>query len=215
MFYTRVIHYKFVPVIITKNQIMKNRKTIIKKSIVAGLMLTALVGHANDINTNPINNINKTVITLNNVKEGNQLLIKDLNGIVIYKEAIKNTGTYSKGFDLTALPTGDYFFELEKDIEIKSIPFKVEEKKVIINSNETTIYKPYVATKGKSVYVTKLALNKEPLSVKIYSEDGILLHSETINDKKTIEKAYKLALHGDYKMVLSSNGREYSKYISI
>ena len=182
-------------------------------------MFIALISNAtNGLNIDPKNDSKKKNFTLKNVKQGNQLIIKDLNGIILYKEQIKNSGNYSKGFDLTSLPDGSYVFELEKDFEIKSFPFTVSSKTVEFNENETTIHKPFVTFKNNYIYVSKLALNNEPLDVKIYYQDGEgLIFSENIKDTKVIEKVYKLALKakGDYKIVLSSNGREYYEYITL
>lgn len=198
---------------------MKNRKTTLRKIILTGAMLIALISNAtNGLNNNPKKDLNKTTFTLKNVKQGNQLIIKDLYGLILYKEQIKDSGNYSKGFDLTSLPDGSYVFELEKDLEIKSFPFTVTAKKVIFNENETTIYKPFVSFKNNYIYVSKLALNNEPLDVKIYYQDGTeLIYSENIKDTKVIEKVYKLALNakGNYKIVLSSNGREYYEYVTL
>lgn len=179
-------------------------------------MLTTIVGNASgNFTSDPVNDIVKTTITLHNVKQGNQLLIKDSHGIIIYKEEIKNAGTYSKGFDLTALPDGNYVFELEKDVEIKSIPFKINANTVILNNNEPTIFKPIITSKNNYLYLTKLALNNEPLHVKIYNEEDELLYSEKIENTKTIEKAYKLIAPGTYKIVLASNGRTYYQNIKL
>ena len=198
---------------------MKNRKTTLRKIILTGAMLIALISNAtNGLNNDPKKDLNKTTFTLKNVKQGNQLIIKDLYGLILYKEQIKDSGNYSKGFDLTSLPDGSYVFELEKDLEIKSFPFTVTAKKVIFNENETTIHKPYVSFKNNYIYVSKLALNNEPLDVKIYYQDGTgLIYSENIKDTKVIEKVYKLASNakGNYKIVLSSNGREYYEYITL
>ena len=169
-----------------------------------------------DINSNI--NTKKTVFTINNVREGNQLAIKDLNGIILYKEKIAKSGTYSKGFDLTSLPSGSYLFELQKDLEIKSFPFTVKDEKVIFNGEETIIYKPFVTLKGNHVYVSKLALNEEPLEIKIY-RNSELIYSEEIKNTKTIEKVYKLSTSGretnNYTMVLKSNDREYFEYLTL
>jgi len=110
---------------------MKNRKTTLRKIILTGAMLIALISNAaNGLNNDPKKDLNKTTFTLKNVKQGNQLIIKDLYGLILYKEQIKDSGNYSKGFDLTSLPDGSYVFELEKDLEIKSFPFTVTAKKV-------------------------------------------------------------------------------------
>jgi len=198
---------------------MKNRKTTLRKIILTGAMFIALISNAtNGLNNDPDNDLKKTTFTINNVKQGNQLIIKDFNGLILYKEQIKESGNYSKGFDLTSLPDGSYVFELDKDFEIKSFPFTVTAKKVVFNENETTIHKPCVSFKNNYIYVSKLALNNEPLDVKIYYQDGTeLIYSENIKDTKVIEKVYKLALNakGNYKIVLSSNGREYYEYVTL
>ncbi|WP_445954964.1 hypothetical protein [Yeosuana sp.] len=199
---------------------MKNRKTTIKKFILSVAMLAAIYSNANDGFSSITNNeLSKTTLTLNDVKTGNQLVIKDLNGIVLYKELIKNSGLYSKGFDLTTLPDGNYVFELEKDLEYKSIPFSVNSGKVVFNNNESTsVFKPLVTSKDNYVYLTKLALNKEPMDIKIYYlESDELIYSEKVKDTQTISKAYKLSLNakGKYKIVLISDGREYYEYITL
>lgn len=198
---------------------MKNRKTTLRKSILTAVMLTAMMSYAtNGLDINPNNDLKKTTFSLNNVKEGNQLIIKDIYGIILYKEQIETSGTYSKGFDLTSLPNGSYVFELQKDLEIKSFPFTVNDETVVFNGEETIIYKPLITQKGNYVYVSKLALNEEPLEIKIYY-DSELIYSEKIKNTKTIEKTFKLISKGretnKYAIVLKTNDREYFKYITL
>lgn len=199
---------------------MKNRKTIITKSILATVMLTAMFSYAtNTTNIDPKSNLKKTTLTLNHVKPGNQVAIKDLSGIILYKEEIKTTGTYSKSFDLTSLPSGSYVFELEKDFEIKLLPFSVNSNQVVFDkNNETIFHKPYVTAKDNHIYINKLSLNEEPLEIKIYYlNEYQLIFSEKIEDTKSIQKAYKMAsnIKGDYKVILKSNGREYYEYLTL
>ena len=198
---------------------MKNRKTTLRKSILTAVMLTAMMSYAtNGLEINHNNDLKKTTFSLNNVKEGNQLIIKDINGIILYKEQIEKSGTYSKGFDLTSLPSGSYVFELQKDLEIKFFPFTVNDETVVFNGEETIIHKPFVTQKGNYVYVSKLALNEEPLEIKIYY-DSELIYSEEIKNTKTIEKTFKLSTKGretsKYTMVLKTNDREYFEYITL
>lgn len=198
---------------------MKNRKTTLRKSILTAVMLTAMMSYAtNGLDINPNNDLKKTTFSLNNVKEGNQLIIKDIYGIILYKEQIETSGTYSKGFDLTSLPNGSYVFELQKDLEIKSFPFTVNDETVVFNGEETIIHKPLITQKGNYVYVSKLALNEEPLEIKIYY-DSELIYSEKIKNTKTIEKTFKLISKGretnKYAIVLKTNDREYFKYITL
>lgn len=197
-------------------------KKVINKSVIMVAMCTALLSNANGGSSfipKKEKEIAKTIVTFNDVREGQSLIIKDINGFILYKEFIKQSGLYSKAFDLTELPDGDYVFELEKDMEIKTIPFKVSSNKVnFLKEKETTIYKPYVLKKNNYIYINKLALNGEPLEIKIYyKESSELIYSEKIKDTKSIQKAYKLSSNykGDYTIVLNSNGREYYEYITL
>ena len=157
-------------------------------------------------------------LTLENVSSGNSLTIKDSNGIVLYKELIKTSGTYKKGFDLTALPDGNYVFELNKDLEIKLIPFTVAAEKVEFNKGEAkSIFKPYVRQKDNKVLISKLALNGEPVTINIYanSDDTYKLsYSETIKGIKAIGKVYELKQGASYRITLKSNNKEFTTFIN-
>ncbi|MGZ0015624.1 hypothetical protein [Yeosuana sp. AK3] len=200
-------------------------KKVIKNSIIMVAMCTALLSNANEGSSfipKKDSNIAKTTLTLTDVKEGQRLIIKDLNGFILYKEFIKESGLYSKVFDLTDLPDGNYFFEHEKDLEIKTIPFSVKFKTVTFEKDKTiTIYKPYVVLKKNTIYMNKLALNEEPLNVTIhyvgYHGGKELIYSETIKNTKSIERAYKLmkSNKGNYIVTIHSDNRTYYEYFTL
>ena len=196
-------------------------KKVIKNSILTAVLLSTLLSSANEgasFIPKKEKDIARTMVVIHDVRKGQELIIKDLNGFVLYKELIKITGNYNKTFDLTELPDGHYFFEVDKDLEIKSIPFRVASNKVIFNKEqETTIYKPYVRLKDNYIYLNKLALNEEPLDVKIYYGDNELIYSETIKNTKIIGKVYKLLKHatGNYKVELHSDGRMYYENLTL
>jgi hypothetical protein len=204
---------------------MKNVIKNTKKGILMVSMFATLLSFANEA---PFYTIKKdaerTSLTLNDVKQGNLLSIKDENGIIVYKELIEKSGMYTKEFDLTTLPDGAYIFELDKDLEINTIPFTVNSNEVTFKKElEKTIFKPYARVKGDVVYVTKLALNEEPLKVDIYftSFDGFsskseLTYSENIQNTKLINRVYRLASldKGNYKIVFKTDGRVFTKQIT-
>ncbi|MDN3664784.1 hypothetical protein ACFFU1_00985 [Algibacter miyuki] len=196
---------------------MKNVIKHSKKILFAVTLFTASLGHA--IEKDPIadKGVIKTALIISNVKEGNLLSIKDLNGNILYKESISETGTYKKGFDLTALPNGDYFFEVDKDLEVKTIPFTVKDNNVVFNkTEEITVFKPYIKEQGDFILISKLAPNFEALDISIYANyngDFELLHSDKIENTQTIKKAYKLE-KGSYKIVFNSDNHEYIEYIN-
>lgn len=192
-----------------------------RKGILIVAMFATVIGYANRASYNINNEPKKVSLTLKNVKKGNQLSIIDNNGIILYKEFIAQPGVYSKRFDLTTLPDGNYFFELDKDLEIKTIPFVVIASKVAFKkSKEKTIFKPLVRVKDGRILITKLSLKQDPIKIDIYyrNTDGYtLINSENIKNTKIIERIYKLDSNekGSYKIICKSEGRIFKEHINI
>jgi hypothetical protein len=202
---------------------MKNAIKNTKKGILMVTMIAASLSFANEGTPffKIVNNAKKTSLTLNNVKKGSLLSIKDINGVKLYEEVIQMNGLYGKAFDLTALENGSYVFELDGEVEIKVIPFTVESNTITYNTEEAkSIFKPTIRVKGDLVLVSKLSLNNEPLKINIYNNDSNsyeLVLSETIkNNTKSIERAYKIAglNKGNYTIVLNTEGKEFTKFIN-
>jgi hypothetical protein len=194
-------------------------KNILKNSLVIVVMCTTLFVSANS-SLRTSKDATKTILTLTNVVKGNELLVKDAFGITLYSEMIKDSGDYIKGFDLTELPNGNYYFELTQDVKIKTIPFNVEEKVVKFEKeNELTIFKPVVKLEDNLVYISKLALNEQSLEIAVYFDtDGFnLLHSETIEGTQDIKRMYKLdeTKKGNYKIVTKTEGKTFVEYVSL
>ena len=195
-------------------------KNLARKSLVVIMLSMSLSTLANE--TDMTSKEKERIVTnlhLDNVKQGSVLTIIDGNGLVLYNEAIKKTGDYSKGFDLTTLPDGEYFFELDSDLKIIVIPFNVKENEVIFDKEaEKSIYKPVVRAKDDKVYVSKVALDESPLSYKIYFADNHdLVYSEKFEASDDIKKVYDFSASkkGNYLFVFESNGRRYTKAVKI
>lgn len=180
-------------------------------------LFATVTGFANEVKVLVKKDSKKTALVLNDVKKGNQISIKDNNGLVLYKELVETSGVYKKGFDLNALPDGGYFFEVEKDLEIKTIPFTVSANEVVFNKDEeATFFKPYLRQEKDLVFVTKLSPKHELVKISVYAnhnENFQLVHSEAIVDAKILERIYKLE-KGNYKIVINSNKKEYTTFIN-
>ena len=193
-------------------------KNLARKSLVVIMLTMSLSTQANEVDmTSKEKERIVTKLHLDNVKQGSVLTIVDRNGLVLYNEAIKKSGDYSKGFDLTTLPDGEYFFELDSDLKIIVIPFNVKSNEVVFDKEaEKSIYKPVVRAKDHMVYVSKVALDDSPLSYKIYFADNRdLVYSEKFEASEDINKVYDFSASekGNYLFVFESNGRSYTKTV--
>lgn len=199
-------------------------KKTIRHSLVVMAMLGVITSYANFTPTIPLNNnVKTTILKLDDVREGQRLLIKSNNGTILYRESISKTGGYQKEFDLTSLPNGNYFFELEKDVEIQIIPFTVDSNTVEFSKeNKVTIFKPMVRTADNKLLVSRLSLDLKPMTLEIYYDDPntsnyVRIYSETIENTKIIERVYALDknLPGKYKVVTKSEGRVFTQIFTI
>ncbi len=199
-------------------------KTTIKNSLVVIAMLGVITSYANLMPSDPKNEgIRTTILTFNNVREGQRLIIKSINGTILYKEAIAKTGDYRKEFDLTSLPDGKYFFELEKDLEIQIIPFMVAYNKVeFAKEKEVVIFKPHVRNESNKLFLSRLSFDLMPLNIEIYYDGNDFqgyskIFSEKVEDTKIIERIYSLDKDkkGTYKIVMKTQGREFTQIFTI
>lgn len=160
-----------------------------------------------------------TSLSFEKVEKGSMLSIKDEKGIVLYKEPIVKSGEYSKGFDLTSLPNGDYYFELDKELEILIIPFNVVSNQVAFEKDEKSrIFKPYIRVKDDLVYVSRVSLDESPIAYSIYYADNYdLVLKEKENTTRHLRKVYDFskAKKGEYVFVFKYDGRTQSKTIKI
>ncbi|AUS05046.1 hypothetical protein [Pseudotamlana carrageenivorans] len=199
---------------------MNNILTNTKKGFLMVALLISTLSFANENAFYSINaEGNRTTLTLNYAKEGTALAIKDANGSVLYSETIKATGRYKRDFDLNFLPNGNYFFEINKDLEIKEIPFTLNAGVAKFNK-EKVVYKPFIRVENDLLYITKLAVDGEPLDVKIYfteknKHNSTLLVSEKLKSTDKIEKVYKLEgmNKGEFQIILHSGNRSFEKNI--
>lgn len=195
-------------------------KNLARKSLVAVGLLMSLSTLANDLEvTHKDKERNVTNMSFDNVRQGSTLSIKDENGLVLYNESIEQTGNYSKGFDLTTLPDGNYFFELNSELKMVVVPFKVKLNEVLIEKDsEESIIKPQVRTEDNMVYVSGTVIGQTPLSYKIYYADNYeLVHAARFEALEEVKKTYDFSTSkkGNYIFVFESKGRKYSKTVKI
>jgi len=199
-------------------------KKEVKKGILLVTILGTMISYASSYSIESKAEIKRTILSINSVKQGQQLIIKNNSGVVLYKELIEQSGAYNKGFDLTALPNGDYYFELEKDLEIQIIPFKVRLNNVeFLKDKEVKFFKPIVRFKDNKILLSRLSLDHKPLEVKIYYEEFgssssyDLIHSEKFEGVEIIERVYALdkTKKGAYKVVVKTQGREFTENMTI
>ena len=195
-------------------------KKLTKRSLIILGLFTSLLSFANDEHKTIKEKEPKvTNVSFKNVKLGSMLSIKDINGLVLYKESIVKKGAYSKGFDLTALPNGEYYFELDSELKIVIIPFNVVSNQVKFKKEEEfTIFKPNIRVKDDIVYVSRSSDSESPVNYRIYyQKNNDLVYSEKLEVVKNFNRIFDFSTSekGTYLFVFFTEGRKFSKIFKI
>jgi len=117
-------------------------KNLIKKSLLIVAVITTIASTASEFEGNV--NITKIEAKLIHFKVKNNyedltVRVKDIYGEVLYSEQFE-TQNFSKKFDLTTLPNGDYFIEVKGNTAIEIMSFTVNSKEVKLNYTSNTRY---------------------------------------------------------------------------
>ena len=193
-------------------------KNLFKRSLLAIALFTLLGSNAmsNNLNDNRITVNGKIVdLTLKYTDGDLKINIKDSFGVVLYNNSY--TGVeFTKTFDLTSLPNGNYYFEIEGQTKIKMLPFTVILNNIDFQKEEESIFfKPTVRFKENIVYISKLALKNEEMKIKIYDDNSNLIYTEDLMGKLYLDRKldFSMLKSGSYELVLKSEGKIFKEKV--
>lgn len=194
-------------------------KTVIKKSVFALMILLATQSYSNVVDSIIVkNNENNNLVKIERLKAGSTLKIKDEAGTILHREHINNSGYYSKNFDLSNLPDATYYFELDNEDEIRTIPVVVKDQKAMrLESSESRIAKPNVKVNGQMVQLSQTSEEAQDLFITIYYEGNEVAFKESLKDVKNVKRNYDFSgsLKGDYIIVVDTEGKTFSNQVKI
>lgn len=191
-------------------------KKLIKKSLLIVAVFSAIVTTTANENAK-LKLINAKLINLElKNSDGNvQVRVKDVHGVVLHKENY-NGIQFSKKYDLSDLPSGNYFFEIEGETKIKKMPFSVNLNTVIFNNKiEEVYYKPVVRRKDELIYISKASVNSNSLQIELYNDAEVLLYKEDVTGNVDLGKTLNISLlnKGNYRLVMKSDNKIFTKEI--
>lgn len=194
-----------------------------KKTIATILVLGALISgttiYANGITTMPSEKPGKvTRVTFENVNKGARLLLKDSNGQILYSERISKEGSYTKNYDLSEFPVGDYSFEIDKKGFISIYPISVQKESVeMLSAQNLRIAKPSVSVNDNRAYLTRLGTESQTIDVSIYFEGQDLAFSEEITREGEVERIYDFSTSesGSYLFSIDADNRTFNETVYI
>jgi len=154
-------------------------------------------------------------LQVENLTGTTRISLQDTNGEMVYKEQIASVSTYTKQFDVTSLPKGNYTLIVEDDFKRQSAKISVADQ--LVAEFDELYFFPLIVQDGKYITVSKIASANERLSVVIYDVNDKLLFSEVLQGQDFLGKRFDFskAPKGTYKIFLASNGHALNRRVVI
>ena len=196
---------------------MKNLK--INISIISLLLLINFVNadHLIDLRILSSNN-SSFIIQLSDIKYNTKCLLKNQQGVILYKEDIARAQIFQRSLNLIELPDGTYELQIEDDYKTETTSLTKSNGKVMAtNQIKITTFKPQIVLKDTQLNVSLLALNNEKLTVSILDEDRNIISENNLSGSVNLVQAYDLS-HlnpGHYTVQLYTNGKVYDRLITL
>ena len=196
---------------------MKNLK--INISIISLLLLINFVNadHLIDLRILSSNN-SSFIIQLSDIKYDTKCLLKNQQGVILYKEDIARAQIFQRSLNLIELPDGTYELQIEDDYKTETTSLTKSNGKVMAaNQIKITTFKPQIVLKDTQLNVSLLALNNEKLTVSILDENQNIISEKKLSGSVNLGQSYDLSQlnAGDYTIQLYTNGKVYDKLITL
>ncbi|MDA7854130.1 hypothetical protein N9A68_00410 [Cyclobacteriaceae bacterium] len=196
---------------------MKNLK--INISIISLLLLINFVNadHLIDLRILSSNN-SSFIIQLSDIKYDTKCLLKNQQGVILYKEDIARAQIFQRSLNLIELPDGTYELQIEDDYKTETTSLTKSNGKVMTaNQIKITTFKPQIVLKDTQLNVSLLALNNEKLTVSILDENQNIISEKKLSGSVNLGQSYDLSQlnAGNYTIQLYTNGKVYDKLITL
>ncbi len=156
----------------------------------------------------------KAVIRVTNLAEGSTaiLRIKDTQGHVLHREAIRQSDAYMKKYDFSSLPSGEYMVELRTEEGTITESFDLKSGKA-----QSQYFKPAVQVAPGMIKVAFVNRIASPVSLKLYDRHGEVLYQETVSSQETFSKGLNVSKlsAGQYSLSIQGSDYVYSKSIEV
>ena len=203
---------------------MAQLKNLVLKSLIFALPLlisTALSGSATNtlkIETEPSEK--SIYLSFKDNQSSNVFIqIKDKIGAVLYKEKVVNQKEFSKKFNLTNLPEGEYFIEVADDLKAIIQPIVILTSNIKITpSKRSEFYKPVFKYKNNKLDINLLANNCQSVAIDVIESHNQIIFSQKFkNEGKPFGERFDLGKleKGVYNVRIIAGNQSYYKTVEV
>ena len=171
-------------------------KKLIRIGLLSAALLATVVANAsNKLNVKVASKASKILsISLEEVTSGETILIKDINGEILFSEELEAAHKYNKVFSLSTLPAGLYFIEDNEEGKIQSTPILVTKDAVsLVEDAAKTYIAPDITINDNVMSVLINNDNHTDVSISVYNEAGTLLNKSNHNTNTIVLGSFDIS----------------------
>ena len=190
--------------------ILKNQLLAVATLLLLGS--SALAADDTDISIRKSADGQQTLVRVCNLSEGTAVLrLKDAQGHVLHREAIKNHA-YMKKYNLANLPSGDYTIEVRSHAGLSQETFTLSRGEA-----HAMYFKPAIRMDNATMSVQFRNSVASPVSLKLHDRYGKVLYQETVAPQAEFAKGLNLSKlkAGQYSLSITGDDYVYSKSIAL
>lgn len=190
-------------------------KKIVRSIAMVAIMFASATNMANEPKLRAETTSKSLVLELDAQSTKTSVKFLDSEGEVIYFDTNPDSETYIKKFDLSTLPEGTYFIEIENDLKELVYTINIDTENIGIGEKHESL-KPVFRKQGDKVLLNLLNLNKENVEIKILDAENRVVFNEQVSNEIIIQKAFNFsgAKNESYSIVVKdANGTYYENVL--
>lgn len=159
------------------------------------------------------------VLRLENTGSEKMLVtISDQDGNVLKSETVESAPSFTKRYDFSRLPEGDYTFSVSKTLMEKVQPFTITKKEVVVDESKAIDkFSPMIRTTANHLDVNLLLSGAADVKVIISNAAGDKVFGEKVASDRVFNRRYNLAAltAGEYTFEIKTEGKVFYKTFEV
>ena len=155
------------------------------------------------------------VLYIDNAKSGFvHVTLKDVKGVVLLTDRVKNEESFARKYNLVNLPAGEYLLFIEDGARMIAQPIAVGNDDLVIQATlATKLFAPAIQMSQDKLDFTMLCLDATPVTIEIIDETGRENYAATTIEQGSVQRRFDISNlePGRYTIVTKVQGGNFEK----
>ncbi len=197
-----------------------NRMNLIQKGMltVMTLLLSMSLQAADKVEVAK-NNKTSVVIEATDTRQGDEVMIRNQRGAILYREQLDASGTYKKIFQFSLFDNGVYIISFENDDKVTHYNVIKEDKgiKLLQVNKDLHDLKPVVKRNDDLVHIFFTNADLKEVELRITDKAGKALSSTKFDEELIIKRSYDLSRlpSGKYSLMINVGDQSFTRVLSV